>query len=159
MQESGYRPSCGKFELGEEYALTSVNVFSHRMQFSWIATNVGTIYPKQDELWAIYTKCTLRTGSAAPGGGATEPSFRLVHVLEDVGEATRPRFSVLGRVEGFRTVWRQAYHAGSVHPKYLALFSHRVPACRLQGDEGPGAAGLQGCWDVDPAAIPSSQSG
>lgn len=159
MQESGYPTSCGKFELGAEHTLTSINIFSHRMEFKSISRNVLTIYPKKGEVWAIYSNKMFKTGFATPGGGTNKPLFRVVHVLEDLGAERRPYFSVLNKVNAFRTVWRPQYEPGSLEPKYLTHFSHRVPACQLHGDEGPNAAGLEGYWNVDPAALPSCQTG
>lgn len=158
MQEFDYPISCGKFELGGEHTLTSINVFSHRMEFNWISQNLGTIYPKKDEVWALYTKEMLKPHFATPHGGASKPLFRLVHVLHDLGAETRPYFVVLSKMNDFRTVWRPGYEPGSIEPKYLPRFSHRVPAYQLQGNEGPSAVGLEGYWDVDPLTLPSFQS-
>ena len=157
MQKSEYPILCGKFELGDEHGLTSINIFSHRMEFNWLSRNMGTIYPKKGEVWATFTKKIFESGFATPGGGANKPFFRLVHVLEDLEVEMRPYFSVLRKVNTFRTVWIPRYQPGST--EYLTHFSHRVPACQLQGDEGPNAVGLEGYWDVDPSALPSSQSG
>jgi hypothetical protein len=147
MQTSGHLISCGKFERGDKHVLSSINTFSHRMKFDWVARNVVTIYPKKGEIWALYS-------SRIPDGGAKWSCFRVVHVLEDVEPEKGPFFSVLGRVEGFRTVYRPEYQPGAIPFKYLVRFSHRVPAHQLQGNEGPRAANLKGLWDVDPAALP-----
>jgi hypothetical protein len=154
MQTSGYPISCGKFERGDKHVLSSINTFSHKMEFEWVARNVVTIYPKKGEVWALYTSKMIKSASENQDSGAKYSRFRVVHLLEDVELEKRPFFSVLERVKGFRTVYQPDYRPGAVAFSYLVLFSHRVPAYQLQGNEGPLTANLKGFWDVDPAGLP-----
>ena len=154
MQASGYPVSCGKFEHGSQCVLDRINMFSHRMEFEYIARNVLTIYPKKGEVWALHKTRLMKDGSASPGSGVIKLCFRVLHVLQDVAPGERLEFEVLERMEGFRTLYKNSYEPGSLSFSYLVLFSHRVPAHKLQGNEGPLAADLKGRWDVDPAGLP-----
>ena len=146
MQSSGYSISCGMFKYGDQHVLNSINTFSHGMEFNRVGRNLVTIYPKKGELWALYRKKMLQPPA--------KPCFRVVEVVEDVERDKQPSFQVLKRVAGFRTVYQAEFQPGSIAANLLYLFSHRVPACKLQGHEGSVPPFLKGCWDVDPAGLP-----
>ena len=154
MQSSGYAISCGEFEDGDESTLTEINCFSHKMEVGWLSTKVMTIYPREGEVWALFNTVIDEQENFTTTSRASR--FRLAVITEDVQAGTQPQIMVLGRVTGFRTIWKERYVRGRLPTTdHLTRFSHRVPAYRLRpGHELNGITLKKGGWDIDPAGVP-----
>lgn len=63
----------------------------------------------------------------------------------------------LERLEGYRTLWSAFDKQGQLPNKRLFLFSHRVPAYKMQGHEMVNIP--KGVWDIDPAGFPQEAQG
>jgi len=157
MQLSGYSVSWGEFEDGKQGVLNGINFFSHRMVVGSVSTGVVKIYPRKDEIWALFKKVKNHSSPTTSHTGISKGRFRVVEITEDVVAGIRPEILVLGRVPGFRTIWQACYKKGVLPTADLTLFSHRVPAYRLQGHELKGRI-LKGGWDIDPAGLSPSDS-
>lgn len=169
MQINSTAPSCGEFEYADnETTLTEINCFSHKMAFTPVSLTVIKIFPKKGEVWALFKNMkNLNNPSTTPSSDddhhnnnsnrtTPKPQFRLAEIHEDVEAGEEPEIEVLGRVPGFRTVWKACYEKGKMPVTDLTRFSHRVPAYKLEGSELPNA--LKGNWDIDPAGLPLSDS-
>ncbi|KAF2287932.1 hypothetical protein GH714_003318 [Hevea brasiliensis] len=82
--------------------------------------------------------------------------FEFVEILTNFTEDLGIGVSYLDKVKGFVSIYQQANCNGVpsfyIRPSELYRFSHRIPSCRMTGQEG---GVLAGSFELDTAALPS----
>ncbi|GMH07141.1 hypothetical protein Nepgr_008981 [Nepenthes gracilis] len=151
--ESWFTKSCGSFTACNSEIVEQVNMFSHLLSREKAGKGgCVRIYPKSGDVWAVYRNCSHdRTRSTAD---KARNRYKIVEVLDDYSEELGVCLIPLTKVEGFKTVYRRNTNNVTmrwVPKREMARFSHRVPSWPLKG-----VGSLpEGCWDLDPAAIPA----
>ncbi|MCD7453888.1 hypothetical protein HAX54_022594 [Datura stramonium] len=142
---------CGTFKVQNEkcqvYAPTS---FSHMVKAVAINRNRFEIYPREGDIWALYKnwkKLSLHPDTF---------EYEIVEVIENLKD--RIKVTSMVRVNGFKSVFRSPRIQRSnsavleIHKDEFGRFSHQIPAFQLTGEKG---GDLRGCWELDPASVPS----
>ncbi|KAJ8759045.1 hypothetical protein K2173_003283 [Erythroxylum novogranatense] len=151
---SGFPKSCGDFRVGRNEIYSLFNSFSHRVRWTKGTRGVIRIYPRKGDVWALY-----RNWSPDWNELTTDEvihKYDMVEVVEDYSEEHGVTVIPLIKVAGFKTVFHQHLDSREVRRiprEEMFRFSHHVPSYLLTGEEGPNAP--KGCWELDPAAIPS----
>ncbi|XP_068664160.1 uncharacterized protein [Aristolochia californica] len=145
--EEGLPVGCGTFKLTRSSGdFTTAKTFSHLIHPEPTARRGRfNIYPREDEIWAIYKSWRLGLSLADLVGG----EFEIVQVLVNTGE--RFRVEVLGKVDGYRTVFRKLGSTQEIPRSQLLRFSHQIPAFHLTEERG---GKLRGYLELDPASLP-----
>lgn len=133
--------------------INTIACFSHQMTYHRLSEDVIQIYPRVGEVWALHRPHNIRDEAKKEDG----LDFRLMVILSDCGKESAPIIQVLKRQKGFQTVWVPGFASGELSSDHMELFSHRVPAYKMKGDECPNLPATD-CWDIDAAAVPLRQS-
>ncbi|MCO5571140.1 hypothetical protein L7F22_024873 [Adiantum nelumboides] len=153
LLDSGHSFACGEFRMSSSQVMHSVNSFSHLMKWEKVGKGIMKIYPKKGEIWCLYKE--WKEGQLLPKASDTPLKYRMVEIITDCNEVSGVTTMLLEKVEGFKTVYRSADGQVLEIPFVEVLrFSHQVPAHKLTGNEGLNAP--KDCWELDPAALPSS---
>ncbi|KAA8536925.1 hypothetical protein F0562_029403 [Nyssa sinensis] len=142
-----FKPQSGKGRV------FSPSAFSHMLKVESIGKNRFEIYPREGEIWALYTNWNPNLTCS----DLENCKYDIVEVLKDNGHSTK--VSSLVRLSGFKSVFkaprRQRSNTGIVDiPRVeLARFSHQIPTFQLTGEKD---GRLKGCWELDPASVPGN---
>ncbi|KAL8519455.1 hypothetical protein ACS0TY_010405 [Phlomoides rotata] len=134
--------TCGEFRVGEYGTCTSVNTFSHRVNWSKINHGGIIIFPQKGEFWALYNDEAVH-------------KFDMVVVLDNYDEEGGVSVAPLVKVAGFRTIFLPNLDPAAIQritKEEISRFSHRVPHYILSREEAPNAP--KGSVELDPAATP-----
>ncbi|XP_068660516.1 uncharacterized protein [Aristolochia californica] len=147
--EEGLPVGCGTFKLTKSSGdFTTAETFSHLIHpESTSKRGRFNIYPRKDEVWAIYKNWRLVLSLADLIGC----EFEFVQVLAKTGEGFR--IEVLGKVDGYRSVFKKLGSTQEIARSQLLRFSHQVPAFHLTEERG---GKLRGYLELDPASLPIS---
>ncbi|XP_075476604.1 uncharacterized protein LOC142517953 [Primulina tabacum] len=151
--DSGFTKSCGSFRVFNSEMVDQVNIFSHLLRKEKAGRGgCVRIYPRRGDIWAVYRNWSPdwdRTTS-----NEVRHQYEMVEVLDDYSEELGVWVTPLIKLNQFKTVYQRNPDNDSIRyipRREMLRFSHQVPSCslKLQGTDLP-----EGCWDLDPAAIP-----
>ncbi|CAI0432228.1 unnamed protein product [Linum tenue] len=136
--------SCGTYREGKT-VVVPLGQFSHPVHVESIEKNRYQIYPRKDEIWAIYDNSESDRGNG---------EFRIVEVVESNDSAIKVvTLTALKKFAGFETFYRGPKSRRSGHMMEIPLaeisrFSHQCLAYYHRDV-------LSGYWELDPSSIPS----
>ncbi|XP_004501706.1 uncharacterized protein [Cicer arietinum] len=150
---SGFPKTTGDLRLGKRAIYSSLNSFSHRVNWTKGSRGLVHIYPKKGDVWALYRNWSLDWNEFTKDDIIHQ--YDMVEVLEDYSEEHGVNVAPLLKVAGFKTVFRQNADPRKVRniPRAeMFRFSHQVPSYLLTGQEGNNAP--KGFLELDPASTP-----
>ncbi|KAL2550637.1 DNAJ heat shock N-terminal domain-containing protein [Forsythia ovata] len=150
---SGFYKTCGEFRVGKYETCKSINSFSQKVNWSKGPHGTLQIFPKKDDVWALYKNWSFDWNEHTPD--AVVHKYDMVMVLEDYNEEQGVSVAPLIKVVGFKTVFCPNLESEKVKriPKEeMFRFSHQVPSHLLTGQEALNAP--KGFLELDPAATP-----
>ncbi|MCD9639150.1 hypothetical protein HAX54_023506 [Datura stramonium] len=151
--DSGFTKSCGNFRAFNSEIVEHVNIFSHLLSREKAGRGgCVRIYPKSGDIWAVYRNWSPDWNRTTPA--EVRHQYEMVEVLDDYSEELGVCVTPLVKVDGFKTVYSRNTNKDAIRlipRREMLRFSHQVPSCLLKGER----MNLpEGCWDLDPAAIP-----
>ncbi|VFQ89434.1 unnamed protein product [Cuscuta campestris] len=155
---SGFTKSCGHFRAFNSEIVDQVNLFSHLLSGEKAGRGgCVRIFPKRGDVWAVYRNWSPDWNRTTPD--EVRHQYEMVEVLDDYSEETGVSVAPLLKVDGYKTVYKRNSDKDAIRwiqRREMLCFSHMVPSFFLKGDEGgtPTKPMPEGCWDLDPAAIP-----
>ncbi|WJX41140.1 hypothetical protein P8452_28539 [Trifolium repens] len=150
---SGFPKTTGDLRLGKRAIASTLNSFSHRVEWTKGSRGLIHIYPKKGEVWALYRNWSLDWDELTKDQIIHQ--YDMVEVLGDYSEEHGVNVAPLFKVAGFRTVFRKNADPRKIRniPRAeMFRFSHQVPSYLLTGQEGDNAP--EGCLELDPASTP-----
>lgn len=146
LAESGNPLSCGEFSADcRVKVLDEINGFSHLMKWKSGQNGMIHIYPGEKEVWALY-----KNWKEVNQAKRIKHGYDIVQVV-GMSEDLTVRVVPLITYKGSSTVFgRKEGEAFRIHEKDFDRFSHQIPLFEIIGH-----AGVEGCVELDPAAIPS----
>jgi hypothetical protein len=150
---SGFTKTCGDFRVGRYQITETVNIFSHRVNWTKRPRGIIRITPKKGDTWALYWNWSPDWNELTPDDVIYK--YEIVEVIDDFTEEQGVNVTPLLKVAGFKAVFHRLTGPDVVRriPKEeFFRFSHRVPSCLLTGEERNNAP--KGCHELDPAATP-----
>ncbi|XP_071713743.1 uncharacterized protein [Rutidosis leptorrhynchoides] len=136
--------ACGLFKVyPSRTIMLELDSFSHNVKAEARGKGTFSIYPKEQQIWALYKKTGKKAGECS-----------IVEVLE--ADESSIKVLLLTRVRGYKFVFKAPNIQRStgkinVIPRIESnRFSHQIPAFHFT-DETDGC--LRGCWALDPAAF------
>ncbi|MFS7940210.1 putative DnaJ domain, Chaperone J-domain superfamily [Helianthus anomalus] len=150
---SGFPKTSGEFRIGKHVINTSLNSFSHKVQWAKGKKGVIQVYPKKGNVWAVYTNWSPSWNEFTPD--EVIHKYDMVTVLEDFNEEKGVVVAPLVKVVGFKSVFCQhadVAEARTIPRDEIFRLSHQVPFYLLTGEEAVGVP--EGCLELDPAALP-----
>jgi curved DNA-binding protein CbpA len=150
---SGFTKTCGDFRVGRYQITETVNIFSHRVNWTKGPRGIIRITPKKGDTWALYRNWSPDWNELTPDDVIYK--YEIVEVIDDFTEEQGVNVIPLLKVAGFKAVFHRFTGPDVVRriPKEeLFRFSHRVPSRLLTGEERNNAP--KGCHELDPAATP-----
>ncbi|GMH28447.1 hypothetical protein Nepgr_030290 [Nepenthes gracilis] len=143
--------SCGKFKYGGTEITKDRLMFSQPM--SWekgSGRDSFKIYPKKGETWALFKNWDTKWNSSPESKRKYEYDF--VEVLSDYDLNVGIRVAYLGKLKGFSSLFYRRHEDELQIPlSDLAMFSHKVPSCKMSGEERNDVP--PGSFELDPASI------
>ncbi|XP_004243562.1 uncharacterized protein [Solanum lycopersicum] len=151
--DSGFTKSCGNFRAFNSEIVEHVNIFSHLLSKEKVGRGGSIrIYPKSGDIWAVYRNWSPDWDETTPA--EVRHQYEMVEVLDDYSEELGVCVTPLVKLDGFKTVYSRNTNKDAIRlipRREMLRFSHQVPSCLLKGER----MNLpEGCWDLDPAAIP-----
>ncbi|CAN4084508.1 unnamed protein product [Withania somnifera] len=151
--DSGFTKSCGNFRAFNSEIVEHVNIFSHLLSRAKVGRGgCVRIYPKSGDIWAVYRNWSPDWNITTPA--EVRHQYEMVVVLDDYSEELGVCVTPLVKLDGFKTVYSRNTDKDAIRlipRREMLRFSHLVPSCLLKGER----MNLpEGCWDLDPAAIP-----
>lgn len=150
----GFTKSCGNFKAMHSDVVDQVNIFSHVL--NGVKAGRGgcvRIYPKSGDIWALYRNWSPNWDRSTPDG--VRHQYEMVEVLDNYSEELGVCVTPLIKLNGYKTVYQRDTNKNAIRlipRREMFRFSHQVPSCSLKGE----AFNLpDGCWDLDPAAMPN----
>lgn len=149
---SGFVKTCGEFRIGKHEINKSLNSFSHKVKWARGARGSVIIYPKKDDVWALYRNWAYDWNALTPD--EVVHKYDMVKVLDDYNEEQGISVTPLIKVTGFKTVFcpHLENKVMRIPKEEMFRFSHQVPNYLLTGQEARNAP--KGCEELDPAASP-----
>ncbi|XP_060187134.1 uncharacterized protein LOC132616612 [Lycium barbarum] len=151
--DSGFTKSCGNFRAFNSEVVEHVNIFSHLLSREKAGRGgCVRIYPKSGDIWAVYRNWSPDWNRTTPA--EVRHQYEMVEVLDDYSEELGLCVTPLVKLDGFKTVYCRNTNKDAIRlipRREMLRFSHQVPSCLLKGE---GTNLPEGCWDLDPAAIP-----
>ena len=150
---SGFPKTTGDLRLGKRLIYSTLNSFSHRVNWTKGSRGLIHIYPRKKDVWALYRNWSLDWDEFTEDDVIHQ--YDMVEVLEDYSEEHGVMVAPLIKVAGFKTVFCQNADPRKVKniPKEeMFRFSHQVPSHLLTGKEGENAP--KGFLELDPASTP-----
>ncbi|CAO2042031.1 unnamed protein product [Urochloa humidicola] len=150
---SGFQKTCGDFRVGRYQVSETVNIFSHKVNWTKGPRGIIRIVPQKGDTWALYRNWSPDWNELTPDDVIYK--YEIVEVIDDFTEEEGLTVMPLLKVAGFKAVFHRHMDPKEVRriPKEeLFRFSHRVPSRLLTGEEGNNAP--KGCHELDPAATP-----
>ncbi|KAI5085022.1 hypothetical protein GOP47_0001191 [Adiantum capillus-veneris] len=146
LSELGIPLSCGEFSSEKRVrVMDQINGFSHLMSFQNGQGGMIHIYPGKKEVWALYKDWKESDQEKRIKGGYDV--VQVVDMAEDLTVSVVPLVNHKGSKTVFQKKERELF---CIHKKDFYRFSHQVPTYEIIG-----YAGVEGCVELDPAAIPS----
>lgn len=151
--DSGFTKSCGSFRVFHSETVEQVNIFSHLLSREKAGRGgCVRIYPRCGDIWAVYRNWSPDWNRTTPD--EVRHQYEMVEVLDDYSEDNGVCVAPLIKVNGYKTVYRRNTDKSAIRwvpRREMLRFSHQVPSCllKVEGTNLP-----EGCWDLDPAAIP-----
>ncbi|XP_068669630.1 uncharacterized protein [Aristolochia californica] len=156
-EKLGFHISCGRFKVGRELDVESVNMFSHVMDCDRVAREIYRIYPLKGSVWAIYRSERPLDDNSLDSSEREGRSYDIVIFLTSYSELHGLSMAYLEKVGGFKTIFKRkeigAHSITWFEKDDVRLFSHQIPARKLSGDEAPDLP--KECWELDPASLPA----
>jgi Domain of unknown function (DUF3444) len=157
---SGFVKTLGHFRVKKKCEISRAeNLFSDKVDWEGGPQGTIRIFPRCGEVWALYKNWSADWDSMTPDEVIHE--YEMVEVLEEYKKDKRYCVVMpLVKVNGFTAVFKRVEgELGAakrmVKREEMLRFSHRVPACKLDGvqvkDDG---SVLDGLYELDPAALP-----
>ncbi|KAG6422636.1 hypothetical protein SASPL_113013 [Salvia splendens] len=152
--DSGFTKSCGNFRVFHSETVEQVNIFSHLL----VKEKAGRggcvrIYSRCGDIWAVYRNWSPDWNRTTPD--EERHQYEMVEVLGDYCEEEGVWVTLLVKLDAYKTVYQRNANTSAIRcipRREMLRFSHQVPSCLLNVQ---GTSNLpQGCWDLDPAAIP-----
>ena len=142
----------GDFRLGDDADFDSINLFSHLMPIKKIK-NGYEVYPKRNEVWAMYADYEKETSKDAEG--KLKLRYDFVVIKSDFSAMTgQGRVTRLQKLKEFKTLWVPDGDAYPLTTKYdLHKFSHKVPSHVITEKDVQGVPCE--CLELDPASTPA----
>ncbi|XP_010240875.1 PREDICTED: uncharacterized protein LOC104585627 [Nelumbo nucifera] len=144
---------CGTFKVqnGKPTVYDETGFFSHQLRVETSGKNGYNIYPRKGEVWALFKDWNTEWTCSDLLGC----KYDIVEILED--NALGIKVLLLVQVDGYKSVYKAKRKGASavtmeIPRVELLRFSHQIPAHQLT-EERDGR--LRGCWELDPAAMPS----
>jgi hypothetical protein len=132
---SGFTKTCGDFRV-ERYQITeTVNIFSHRVNWTKGPRGIIKITPKKGDTWALYWNWSPDWNELTPDDVIYK--YEIVEVIDDFTEEQGVNVISLLKVAGFKAVFHRLTGPDVVRriPKEeLFRFSYRVPSHLLTGE-------------------------
>ncbi|CAL0305176.1 unnamed protein product [Lupinus luteus] len=150
---AGFAKTVGDLQVGRRDFSTSLNSFSHRVNWTKGSKGLIHIYPKKGDVWALYRNWSAEWNEFTKD--EVVHKYDMVEVLDDYSEDQGINVAPLVKVAGFKTVFCRNADPGkfwNIPKAEMFRFSHQVPSYLLTGQEGRNAP--SGCLELDPAAIP-----
>ncbi|XP_022847783.1 uncharacterized protein LOC111370349 isoform X1 [Olea europaea var. sylvestris] len=150
---SGFTKSCGNFRAFNSEIIEQVNIFSHLLSREKAGRGgCVRIYPRSGDIWAVYRNWSPDWNRKTPN--EVRHRYEMVEVLDNYSEDHGVCVTPLVKLDAFKTVYQRNMNKDAVQwipRKEMLRFSHQVPSCllKVEGTNLP-----EGCWDLDPAAIP-----
>ncbi|KAK9080555.1 hypothetical protein SSX86_000313 [Deinandra increscens subsp. villosa] len=148
---SGFPKTSGDFRIGKHEINTSLNSFSHKVQWAKGKKGVIQIYPKKGNVWALYRNWSPNWNEFT--ADEVIHKYDMVAILEDFDEEKGVTVAPLVKVLGFKSVFQQhadMAEACTIPRDEIFRLSHQVPFSLLTGEESVPV----GCLELDPAALP-----
>ncbi|PNX93232.1 curved DNA-binding protein [Trifolium pratense] len=150
---AGFPKTTGDLRLGKRAISSTLNSFSHKVEWTKGSRGLIHIYPKKGEVWALYRNWSLDWDELTKDQIIHQ--YDMVEVLGDYNEEHGVNVAPLFKVAGFRTVFRKNADPRKIRniPRAeMFRFSHQVPSYLLTGQEGDNVP--KGCLELDPASTP-----
>lgn len=150
---SGFPKTSGDFWRGKYEVYETLNSFSHKVRWAKGTKGAIHIYPRKEEVWALYRNWRADWNVHTPDDVIHK--YDMVEVLEDYDKKAGISVMPLLKVPGFKTVFRQHLEQSkrrTIPREEIFRFSHRVPSYLLTGQEGHNSP--KGCLELDPASMP-----
>lgn len=149
--DSGFTKSCGNFRAYNAEIVEQVNIFSHLLSKEKAGRGgCIRIYPRSGDIWAVYRNWSSDWNRTTPA--EVRHQYEMVEILDDYSEDLGVCVTPLIKLGGFKTVYQRNASKDAIRwipRREMLRFSHQVPSCLLKDLNLP-----DGCWDLDPAAIP-----
>ncbi|KAL3619168.1 hypothetical protein CASFOL_036738 [Castilleja foliolosa] len=141
----GFYVSCGVFKVSKKASVKYLNLFSHVVDCERMAREVYRIYPTKGSVWAMYKNSSVHDNRC----------YDIVICLSSYSDLFGLSVGYIEKVPGFRTVFKRVEIGANgvicLEKNDVKLFSHRIPAKKLSGEEGLGLP--RDCWELDPASL------
>ncbi|KAK7302254.1 hypothetical protein RJT34_13139 [Clitoria ternatea] len=150
---SGFPKTSGDFRIGKRELFSTLNSFSHRVNWTKGSRGAVHIYPKKGDVWALYRNWSPDWDQFTED--EIIQKYDMVEMLEDYREEQGVNVAPLIKVAGFKTVFRQnadPTKTKNIPKAEMFRLSHQVPSYILTGEEGHNAP--KGYLELDPAAVP-----
>ncbi|KAL8215893.1 hypothetical protein R6Q57_022730 [Mikania cordata] len=150
---AGFPKTNGDFRIGKHVLNTSLNSFSHKVQWTKGKKGVIQIYPKIGNVWALYRNWSPNWNELTPD--EVIHKYDMVAIIEDFDEEKGVTVAPLVKVPGFKSVFHKhanVAEARSIPKNEIFRLSHQVPFTLLTGEESVNVP--KGCVELDPAALP-----
>lgn len=154
VTEKGVKPVCGVFKLQNRRARTfEPSSFSHLIDPEIINKSRFSVYPKEGQVWAVYKNWNPESSDKV------KCEYDIVLIVGNSND--RIKVSPLVPFKGYKSVYRSPRSRSNIGSMEIVVsseagrFSHQIPAFQLTTEKG---GSLVGCWELDPAAVPSSSS-
>ncbi|XP_073303207.1 uncharacterized protein [Primulina huaijiensis] len=150
---NGFSRTCGEFRTGRLDICTSLDCFSHKVQFVKFTSETVKIFPQRGDIWALYRNWSSDWNELTED--EVIHKYDMVEILQDYVEEYGVIVVPLVKISGFKAVFHQHFDPNKIRRipmEEMSRFSHQVPSNLLTGKEG--AKVLKGCRELDPASIP-----
>lgn len=151
--DAGFTKTSGDFRAGRARNQDNLNVFSHIIRWEKVPRGVIRIFPRKDDVWALYREWSPTWNESTPA--EVRHKYDMVQVVTDFTEELGVSVIPLVKIAGYKTVFKKQVDPETVRwvpKKELFRFSHQVPARILTGTEAEDIP--KGCMELDPAATP-----
>ncbi|KAJ1282933.1 hypothetical protein BS78_03G089000 [Paspalum vaginatum] len=149
----GLPVACGRFKHGQSDVTREAAMFSRTISFEKRKPNSYEIYPRKDEVWALFKGWDINWSSDA--SNHKKYQYEVVQVLSDLTTSTSIIVMPLVKIEGYVSLFMQSREAAPyVIPQGDTLrFSHCIPHYLMSGTEKEGGV-PEGSLELDAAALP-----
>ncbi|XP_051134852.1 uncharacterized protein LOC127254039 [Andrographis paniculata] len=150
---SGFTKTIGNFWVGKPIKISRLNSFSHPMRSKKGPRGVIHIFPAKGDVWAVYHNWSFEWNFDTEKDVIHK--YQVVEVHGDYSEDRGVSVIPLVKVAGFTTLFRRMPDHNvvwTIPKEEMFRFSHQVPMFKLDGMKGKGAP--EGCYELDPAALP-----
>ncbi|XP_057538917.1 uncharacterized protein LOC130817301 [Amaranthus tricolor] len=143
--------SNGKFTYGNSENTADRLMFSHEVTWNnGEGKDSVLIYPMKGEIWALFKIWDANWYLTLEKD--TKLEFEFVEILSEYDATVGIRVAQLGKLKGFASLFcRKNETEIQIPPTELLKFSHKVPSCRMRGDEREGVP--KDSFELDPASL------